>query len=505
MNAEGVARRFTRRPGFELVSYRQVALPVFRLALRVLLLETKHVPPISEFIMKSIDAGVGNRIEIAGLLGLEQGIVDAGIVSLIANDDLLNSRDALGNHCLLLSPKGRKTLSELKTTLPSETTIHITVDGLTRTIVKEDRYYLKPKELQQNELIEIAPHPRHKPTIDELNVEELRSYLKTIQVSRPMLSATSQGKVVAPTLIAVLGVERAERFFRDDVLALIYRGSHNAEVQIGFAISEQLSPEHEQAFRQSKQGEKLGLEQEGFAMAQLLRPEVVALAQEQSPESTDGLAIDVERAVAEVEQVTQKLNSTTSLSERKSLEQQLQLKMEARQRLEASLQDILVRNLQVYDHPEYLEDALDRSNERLMIISPWITASVVDSQFVGRLRKAVARGVAVYIGYGIGGKDEKPQTARDAEALKSLEKLAEAEENFHLVRLGDTHAKILVSDQRYVIIGSFNWLSFKGERKLRFRDERSVYVAMPEQIEEVFVSYVSRFGSGVAVRLTTKS
>ncbi len=497
MNAEGVARRFARRPGFELVSYRQVALPVFRLALRVLLLETKHVPPISEFIMKSIDAGLGNRVDIAGLLGLEQEIVDAGIVSLIATDEVLNAADALGNQSLMLSPKGRQTLRELQTTVPSETTIHITVDGLTRTIVKEDRYYLKPKELQQNELIEIAPHPRHKPTIDELNVDELRSYLKTVQVNRPVLNAVNQGKFQAPTLIAVLGVERAERFFRDDVLALIYRGKHNPEIQIGFAISEQLSPEHEQAFRQSKQGEKLGLEQEDFAFGQVLRPEVVALAEEQRLESIDSLATDVERVKAEVEQLTQKLNSTTSLSERKSLEQQLQFKAEMRQRLEASLQDIPVRNLQVYDHPEYLKDALERSNERIMIISPWITASVVDRQFVDQLRKALARGASVYIGYGIGGKDEKPQTPRDTEALKSLVKLAEAEERFHLVRLGDTHAKILLSDQRYVITGSFNWLSFKGERKLRFRDERSVYVAIPEQIEEVFASYVSRFSTSM--------
>ena len=498
MNAEVVARRFARRPGFELVSYRQVALPVFRLSLRVLLLETKRVPPISEFIMKAIDAGLGDQVDIAGLLGLEQEIVNAGIVSLIANDDVLNAADALGNQMLILSPKGRHTLRELQTTIPSETTIHITVDGLTRAIVKEDQYYLKPKELHQNELIEIAPHPRHKPTIDELNVDELRSYLKTVKVSRPALNAVNQGKFQTPTLIAVLGIERAERFFWDDVVALIYRGKHNAEIQIGFATNEQLSPAHEQAFRQSKQGENLGLEQEEFAFGQVLRPEVVALAEEQRLESTDSLATDVERVKAEIEQLTQKLNLTNSLSERKSLEQQFQLKEEMKQQLEASLQDIPVRNLQVDDHPDYLKDALEKSNERIMIISPWITASVVDRQFIDQLRKALARGATIYIGYGIGGKDEKPQTSRDTEALKLLNKLAEAEKRFHLVRLGDTHAKILLSDQRYVITGSFNWLSFKGERKLRFRDERSVYVAIPEQIEEVFVSYVSRFNIHVA-------
>lgn len=42
----------------------------------------------------------------------------------------------------------------------------------------------------------------------------------------------------------------------------------------------------------------------------------------------------------------------------------------------------------------------------------------------------------------------------------------------HVVKLGDTHAKVLISDSSWAIVTSFNWLSFKGSRKLEFRDER---------------------------------
>ena len=52
---------------------------------------------------------------------------------------------------------------------------------------------------------------------------------------------------------------------------------------------------------------------------------------------------------------------------------------------------------------------------------------------------------------------------------------------FHMTRLGDTHAKVLVCDSHFSIITSFNWLSFRGDEQLEFRDERGYYVGLPEK------------------------
>ena len=58
----------------------------------------------------------------------------------------------------------------------------------------------------------------------------------------------------------------------------------------------------------------------------------------------------------------------------------------------------------MYEHPRLLEKALNGSQDRLMIISPWIRAQVVNQDFLRKLKDTLKRGVKVYIGYGIAEK-----------------------------------------------------------------------------------------------------
>ena len=84
-----------------------------------------------------------------------------------------------------------------------------------------------------------------------------------------------------------------------------------------------------------------------------------------------------------------------------------------------------------------------------------------------------------------------PLTERDDDiddrVLEEFDRLSE-QFKFTFVhrRLGNTHAKVLICDKRFLIITSFNWLSFKGDPKRTFRDERGTYVAVPEKIDEQF-------------------
>ena len=118
-----------------------------------------------------------------------------------------------------------------------------------------------------------------------------------------------------------------------------------------------------------------------------------------------------------------------------------------------------------------------------MIISPWITSQVVERRFLGQLEQALKRGVQVYIGYGINDDSDERNNNR---AVFELERLAKHYESFRFVHLGDTHAKVLLCDSRFVITGSFNWLSFRGDPNWRPRDEQSWYIGIPEKIEKQF-------------------
>ena len=115
------------------------------------------------------------------------------------------------------------------------------------------------------------------------------------------------------------------------------------------------------------------------------------------------------------------------------------------------------------------------SQERLLIISPWITSASVTREFIRQFEQLLRRKVKVYIGYGFG--ETKPdKNSWDKQAQKAIQDLTRKYPNFKLKRLGDTHAKILISDRKFAIGTSFNWLSFRGYRSRIFRDERGTIV-----------------------------
>jgi phosphatidylserine/phosphatidylglycerophosphate/cardiolipin synthase-like enzyme len=180
-----------------------------------------------------------------------------------------------------------------------------------------------------------------------------------------------------------------------------------------------------------------------------------------------------------------------------TLRQKLEDAEQRERELLAALESLSVRHLPVYEHPQYMQRAFENAQRRILIVSPWVRAEVVDTEFLGRLRKALDRNVDVYIGYGIGddGRERRPARAieRDKAAEGELRRVAERYRNFHLAKFGDTHAKVLVCDSRFSIVSSFNWLSFRGDRHLRFRDERGMYVGIPEKVDALFDEYVSRF------------
>src|SRR5688500_4679768 len=93
MNPEDVARAFDDRPGFKLVDFIEVGLPVYKLTSTVLTLQPKAFPPIEEFVLRAIDAGLANVDEVAGFLGINSSIVEATASVLIKDDELISLPD----------------------------------------------------------------------------------------------------------------------------------------------------------------------------------------------------------------------------------------------------------------------------------------------------------------------------------------------------------------------------------------------------------------------------
>nr|WP_255550974.1 phospholipase D-like domain-containing protein [Granulicella sp. dw_53] len=162
-------------------------------------------------------------------------------------------------------------------------------------------------------------------------------------------------------------------------------------------------------------------------------------------------------------------------------------------RLSAEARSLPVRNLYVYDHPLLLRDALKTAKERLLIISPWIRGEVVDKDFLKDLENRLQAGVSVYIGHGITTNPTRNPKSADAAAKTDLQKLATAYANLRFVRIGNTHAKVLIKDQEFAAITSFNWLSFRGDPNKTYRDEQGVLLQKTDLVNSKFDEVVQQF------------
>ena len=145
----------------------------------------------------------------------------------------------------------------------------------------------------------------------------------------------------------------------------------------------------------------------------------------------------------------------------------------------------------MFQHPPYLDDALDTCKQRLLIISPWIKRQVLDPARLAALKQRLEEGCKIYIGWGIGKGDRS--SSNDMKLVTLLEAMHKAHQNFYFVDLANTHEKILIKDSEYIITTSFNWLSFRGNPQRTLRYERGVFIGIPEVVDKQFQELVRRF------------
>ena len=138
-------------------------------------------------------------------------------------------------------------------------------------------------------------------------------------------------------------------------------------------------------------------------------------------------------------------------------------------------------------HVKTLNDALSTSNEKIIILSGWVTDRVIDKKFKDLILDALKRGVDIYIGYGYESKIEKKiprKEQKNAEqTLKDLQSWCskfEPEGRLNIYNFPN-HQKLLISDEKYMVCGSFNWLSNSGYSK---NMELSVGVTLQETIKK---------------------
>lgn len=450
----------TARPGYELAAFREAGLPVYVLTLRVLTLEQKPLGPIDEGVLRAVQAGLSAPEQLVSFLGLSANVLNPVLAGLTTTEQVNYSR-AIGESAakVTLTAKGRTTLVELATTRPQERTVRVCFDALTKQLLFiSPEQLFKPRELKEMGFVEVPVGQAKRPEVEDISLQEFDRFL---QLQRAGLEEKRE-------LLAIRRVERRELHFIGCVMAFYRSHANRNEVDVAFWREDGPALEHENRFRALGGPELVGaklLTMEGALATAAPQPE--ALERQGHVPSTP--AAPVSAPEPQPSRVVEGDDPQT------------------------------VQSVLCHEHPALLRRALLKSRKRLLIISPWIRHQVVNWEFIASLEALLRANVTVHIGYGLDegegagkgapGQSKIPITER---AEKDLRGLQGKYKNFHLVYVGNTHRKLLVSDDEFAVTTSFNWLSFRGDPKDRPRDEYGEVFRKASQVEK-------RYQAGMAL------
>jgi phosphatidylserine/phosphatidylglycerophosphate/cardiolipin synthase-like enzyme len=314
-----------------------------------------------------------------------------------------------------------------------------------------------------------------------------------------MSPATTQpgGVTVKLTTLFAQGyLERRVRVYRRSII-LIYRSLQGEDVQVTFAIDGRISADHEREFATNKGPSKMGILQSVLAtpVDRLAKSFIGPGTAESSMKLSEAERLTEKAAFASATLAAVEKVAAAAASD-KALKLAEERRIDAEAALaaaQAALKQPACRMIGVREHPQLLVAALTKSQKRLLIISPWIRGGVVDELFLRRIGQALDRGVKVYIGYGLGEPDREDRGPADIRAEKQLQRLANDNKNLLFKRFGNTHAKVLISDNAFCVATSFNWLSFRGDPNRTFREELGFLSNRAGDIEASFDLVIKRF------------
>jgi hypothetical protein len=466
------------RPGYSLVAFKEAALPNYLLTTRLLTLEKKSLGPIEEACLGAVSAGLGDPEDISSFLGLPRVVLNGILAGLNTTECINYSRSTeLADALVTLTEKGRTTLSTLKEVVPQESVVKFVFDPYQRKIrFVSTASLFKPREVKELGWYEVPLCGAKRPEVEDIPLADIDKVLQK-------LPRQDQG---TRELLAARRIERREMHFLPCIM-LFYRSLSSDEVQVGFYLDEGFSLEHENVFRELGGPEQAGANH-ALAVPELPQLDDLIVGVSEKKKLEELLTIEQE-ATAAIPAESMELALDSTYPEEINESVSANVPNPAIARLRAMTQ----RCIRMHEHPGLLRKALTASKDRLLIISPWITHHVIDNMFVASLEALLRNGVEVTIGYGLadeegtkGNDKAKQKLPITAQAERELTNIQKRFDNFKLVFLGNTHRKLLVSDDKFAVITSFNWLSFRGDPYKKARDEFGYLVTEPDGIEGIY-------------------
>lgn len=465
--------------GYDLVKYFEAACPVYKIELKFTMQKKKPLSILQEFILRFLKENVTSTDTICAFLGINPDVVFNAIADLRANDLLTVD---IYRENLKLTDKGRKVLEKASVIVPEELSFSVMMDGLTGDVFIDTKRYYKGNELRDNTMIPLKT-AFDRPSIEDISYENLNNAIKQYRISN------GKNSFFEGDLLSINEVEKVYTEYKK-IYVLVYYNYEKETMELRAFEKSVRRQEYETIIlrMQNENLHQIDFDKKTIVDELNERPllnsipkEIIEEAEEfenkkgDYQKQIDALKTQIidfnEQIDSEAVPEKERITATQQVRILKKQLEELQYKQESANRI-----------LNTYDHRPLLLKALKDAQKQVIIVSPWIKRSGVNNEVLLLIEKALQKKVQVVIGYGI--SDEQDS---DPKILKQLENMQKKKYGNYLtlVSLNNTHEKVLICDNDFLVITSFNWLSFRGDPKFGFRQETGYYTEIKEGIKKM--------------------
>lgn len=159
----------------------------------------------------------------------------------------------------------------------------------------------------------------------------------------------------------------------------------------------------------------------------------------------------------------------------------------------------MIELLRGIDIRERFLNSFEQTQRKMLMVSPWISTSVMDREMFNRLEKFASEGKTLFISWGIAKHLKNEDRAPNAELIKKIRSIQHKDGTpaVFIRWFGNQHNKEIVIDQKTLLLGSFNWLSYRGDYNLRHESvmvtsEDNLIRETSHMIEEKFIDELER-------------
>lgn len=472
----------------------EAGIPIYFIRLQMEVLEPQELSSFEIYMLHAISLGINTREGIARLLGVDDRDLVSPGAALLKSEFIVQGMPELGgSRPIALTEKGRQALGDKKAPpVPVRKSAQLHFNALTWKAIPLEAKTWTAEQMEKEGLLVLPPQQYDPPTLGDFTVKDVAQTLYDVSSfqNKEITALLELKKVSQEYLAPVTVIALRDPASREQRVAVYRRGM----------LQQAESDVLQRLFETGKfhfPDDAVVLEGKQFTVPASLPPALVRIV-------TD--LMEDEEVVRQIKMnlsdSRNRRGTTQDRAEREVLENQIRLleaelraKSDESERLQLLLKQSQGTFLRTEEHRAVLERALKEARDEIIIISPWMNRRTCDDALCDLVAEAVSRGVRIRIGYGIterpGDLDAGRNRAIAQRVIRALresvaQKARGEQENLLTIqKTRGTHRKILVCDRTFGVLGSFNWLSYRGDPDKEYRNETSILLREPATIEEL--------------------